>query len=389
MRNKTGKCVSGVVLAIFIVSLMAPRVQALPPDPDNAALLYYQAFLTVADLDDKARDLIREVATGRVDPNDKVREYLGQCRGAIDFAEAAAEIPNCHWGLRFSQRWDALMPQLAQVRALAFILTADARVRAADGNHRGTLERCLMTDTLARHVGDDTLISYLVSIAVRNLGYECMMDVVGKASSDVSLLQWLKNELATTSEREVTPFRALKIEREISLDTLRMENVQEYARVITGGDEEKEQEILAGASEELFAQARKIYAVFSTEALTVLSSTMPYAQAHARLGELATTFDPNDPAAAAAGSLAPALTRILSLKVRTEAQSNAMKAAVELCLRKAATGKLPTALPTGLPQDPFSGKDFEYERTDDGFVLRCQGKDLDKDIQYEYAFKLK
>ena len=49
----------------------------------------------------------------------------------------------------------------------------------------------------------------------------------------------------------------------------------------------------------------------------------------------------------------------------------------------------PVLAPAGLPPDLFSGRDFQYEKTKDGFVLRCQGKDLSKDKIYEYEFKVK
>ena len=39
--------------------------------------------------------------------------------------------------------------------------------------------------------------------------------------------------------------------------------------------------------------------------------------------------------------------------------------------------------------DIGSGKDFEYKKTSDGFILRCQSKDLSKDEIYEYKFKVK
>ena len=389
MRTNTNKTLAPIVLAIVMVSLVAPRAQAIPPDPDNAALLYYQGFLALAELDDEARTLIGDVAKGQVAPDDKVRQYIHQCHGAIGFAEAAAAVPACNWGFRFSEGFDALMPQLAQARFLAFILVADARVRAADGDCRGGLERCLMTDTLARHIGDDTLISYLVSIAVRNVGYKCMVDVVGQARGDVALLDWLKRELATTSEGQVTPIRPLKIEREIALSTLRMENVEQYARLVASEDEGKQQEILAQANEEAFAKARRVYAEVSAEALSVMASSMPYAEAHARLKVLADRFDPNDPASAAGGPLAPAMATILSVMVREGTRANAVKAGIDICLRKAKSGELPAALPAGLPKDLFSGEDFAYERTDDGFVLRCRGKDLERDTIQEYAFAVK
>lgn len=385
------ECKRGTLIVLSAACVLigaAGPVWGLPPDPDNAALLYYQGFLSLAELDDDARDLISRVATGQVAPDDRVREHIGKCHAAIGLAAAAAEVPVCHWGFRYSQGFDALMPQLAPARFLAFVLIADARVRAADGDYRGALERCLMMRAFSRHVGDDTLISYLVSLALRDVGYRCMKDVVGQASGDAALLTWLKNELGTTSERELTPVRALKIEREIALDMLRMENAEQYARLVVG-EQGTEEEVLAQVSEEMFAKARRIYGECSAEGLTVMSSSIPYAAAHARLTELVTRFESDGAAWAAGGALAPAMARILTVKVKSDAQANAMKVGVEICLLKAKSGELPAKLPTGLPKDPFSGKDFAYERTEDGFVLRCRGKDLDKDVTYDYRFGVK
>lgn len=389
MRTNTGKKVAGVVLAIMMVSLLAPRVRAIPPDPDNAALLYYQAFLTVAELDDDARKLMGDVARGKVAPDEQVRKHIQDCRGAIGFAEAGAELPACHWGYRFSQGFDALMPQLSQVRFLAFVLIADARVRAADGDYRGALERCLLTRTLGHHVGDDTLVSYLVSLAARTLGYNCMQDVVGQAVGDVELLRWLQSELATDPGKELSPVRPLKIEREIVLDLIRMEKIDTLARILAETDEKKMKEIVDAADEKILAQARQVYAERSAALLKTFGMSLPYEKVHGRLEELATDFDPNDPASAAVGAFMPALSRVYTLEIRAEAQANAVRAAVEICLALAKSGRLPEKLPEGLPKDAFSGEEFEYKRTDDGFVLRCRKPDLDKNETYEYAFVVK
>ena len=100
-------------------------------------------------------------------------------------------------------------------------------------------------------------------------------------------------------------------------------------------------------------------------------------------------LDANDPASAIAGSITPALASVLSVKTSVEASANATKAAVDICLQRAQTGRLPEALPADMPKDPFSGQGFQYERTRAGFILRCQGKDLAKDKLYEFEFKLK
>ena len=385
VRNNLFTKTMFIVLAIAFIT---PPVQAFPPDPDNAALLYYQGFLMLAELDKEARDHIADVARGKVEPDDKVREDISKCIGAIELAEAAAEVPACNWGIRYSQGFDALLPQLAQVRFLTFVLVADARVRAADGDYMGALERCLMTGTLARHVGDDTIISYLVSLAVRSLGYKCMQDVMNQAGGDEKLLRWLKDELATSPVDTISLIRPLKIEIEIMSDLMRMNNIQQLARILADSDEKKLVEIVTKVNENILEQNRRIYSERMKSALTVLSTPVPYEQARSQLEQLADNFDPNDPMERIAGVFTPTLGRILTLKTRAETHANALKAAIEVYLTRAKTGRLPDVLPAGLPKDLFSGEDFEYEKNDDGFVLRCRGRDLSKDVFHQYEFKV-
>ncbi len=87
--------------------------------------------------------------------------------------------------------------------------------------------------------------------------------------------------------------------------------------------------------------------------------------------------------------LAPAIGKIYDNAIESTTFSNALKAALELYIITAQTGKLPDSIPTGMPKDLFSGKDFKYEKTSDGFILKCQGKDLSKDETYQYEFKIK
>jgi hypothetical protein len=387
MRMNSNRGAAGLALLI-LVSLAAPRARAIPPDPDNAALLYYQAFLSLAELSDGERKVIRAVAKGEADSNDQAREYIQKCRGAIEFAEAATQVPTCNWGFRFSQGFEALMPHLSQVRFLTFVLAADVRTRAVDGNYRGALERCLLVDTLARQVGDDTLVSYLVSIAVRDSGHRCMIDVISKASGDASVLRWLKDELATRPAWKLTPVRPLKIEMEIALDAMQVGKIDALVR-IAAEDEQKRAEIRKMASEDVLAQGRTLYSQRVSSMIRIMGSLKPYEEVHAQLEQLGSGLDPNVPSSAIAGLMLPAFSRVYTLGVRTDAYVNAARAGIEICLQRAEAGKLPTALPAGLPKDPFSGSDFQYERTDSGFVLRCQGKDLDKDVAEGFKFVVK
>lgn len=388
----TSVCKDSLTKILFItltLTFIASPVLAIPPDPDNAALLYYQGFLMLAQLNDEARGHIGDVARGKVEVDNQVREDIGKCIGAIEFAEAAVTVPTCHWGVRYSQGFEAQMPQLAQIRQLTFVLLADARIHAADGDDKAALERCLMTGTFARHIGDDTLISYLVSIAVCELQYKCMRDVMSRAAGDTELLQWLKNELAASGAATLSLVRPLKIEIEIVTDLMRIDNVENFAWILAASNEKKATEIVKKADEETLNQARQIYSERMNSALTVLNTPMSYEQAHSQLNQLIDGFEKNDPVSKNVGAFLPALGKIFAQKTAVETHVNAIKTAIEVMLSHAETGRLPDTLPSGLPKDAFSGKDFEYEITKDGFVLRCRAKNLVTDLIQQYEFKIK
>jgi len=107
------------------------------------------------------------------------------------------------------------------------------------------------------------------------------------------------------------------------------------------------------------------------------------------LKKLVSDLDSEEPVSGAVRAFIPALDGILSAKMRADAHANAVKAAIEVMLRRGKAGRLPDAIPAGLPKDPFSGKDFEYEKTGEGFIFRCRGKDLNRDEIHQYEFKVK
>ena len=169
--------------AVVLLGGLSPMAPALasPPDPNNAALLYYQAFLLMAQTDDHTvTDSVAEVANGVAAPDEKVREYVHKCRSAIDYAVMASNLPHCDWGLAYSQGFSALLPHLGQARALARLILAEARILNADGDYRQALERCLATYRLAGQLGDNVLVSVLVSAAISaqaNKGVSAILDL--------------------------------------------------------------------------------------------------------------------------------------------------------------------------------------------------------------------
>jgi hypothetical protein len=96
----------------------------------------------------------------------------------------------------------------------------------------------------------------------------------------------------------------------------------------------------------------------------------------------------SNPEATLTGIIMPATGKVLSLVTRSQTHDNAIRTAIELYMIKTKTG-IPDKLPADLPGDMFSGKPFDYEKTSNGFILRCQGKEIDTGKVYQYEFKVK
>jgi len=446
------------ICAAIVLWTLGVQAAVLPPDPNNTALLYYQAFLLRPEPDDAAEELVyntrqkeiykvlrggkfepdantkeliddlKERLSNRVaepnekmpdierqlyfydmglydeliepyekvrdvDPNEKIREYLRSCGKAIRVAQAASEISECDWGIQYSQGFNFLLPQLVETRHLVLILRADALLLAADGDYRAAFERCLMMRRFARHVGNDANLLYASSKGVDGTALKCIRLLLGYMKPDVDTLTWLKNQLTIEKGSPISPAKALKIDFELALHTLRINDRilihvrNELAKKAESDSAEKEAQNLS--DEQLLARARKPYAAFLNRSLQVMNSKMSYSEKHAKIQRLTYKLEEgfgSDPAAnQIIMACADQVVKFYGLQVRHTAQFNALKAAIEIYLVKAKTRQLPKTLPDDLPKDPFSSEDFEYETTQEGFVLRCRTKPT---IRTTFEFKV-
>jgi hypothetical protein len=202
----------------------------------------------------------------------------------------------------------------------------------------------------------------------------------------------------------VSPVKPLKIEVEIMTDLMQInhrDRITEMMGIVADRDDppsveevideanKKTEEFVASLNTETLTQAQAIYRERVAAILTALNAPMPYAEKHARLKKLCDDFDQDDPAARVAGAFMANIAKVYTIRVRSDARANAILAGLDICLVRAESGELPATLPADLPKDPFSGQDFEYERTDGGFVLRCRAKDLDKGTIQEFQFAVK
>jgi len=378
----TKNLISFTVITLALLMLTSPAF-AYPPDPDNAALLYYQAYISYEKADDTMEDMVADLARGNIEPNERIKKYIESCRTAIDLATAATEIPNCNWGLKYSDGVSINLAHVAQTRKLVFLITAEARILAAEGDYQKAINRCLTVHKIGKHVGDDTPISFLVSMSIDKMVASRIQDILADMPQDLETLISLKAKLAEVPFKTPSLRVAMRLEKECFSSEMRVDKRDELLALCSGPGEAGDLEKMAikrvtEGDEVFFAKNRDYYIKHMNSLDEVLESSMPYAEVYSRLEQLNERPGKENPAATLTSLLTPAFGRIYSIEIRTKTISNSIRTAVEIYMIKAKSGKLPDALPDGLPGDLFSGKDFKYEKTADGFALRCQGEEFQK-----------
>jgi len=399
------KAICYICIILFLWTLGVQAV-TLPPDPDNAALLYYQAFLL---LPDPNMNLINPVLDG-AEPDEKVREYIEDAHKAIELAEAAAKVPDCTWGVVYSQGLGANLPQLEQCHYLTNILNVEARILTADGDYRAAIEKCLTIHRLAQHIGNDTLLSYVLSLDVDTNAQNCIKYILGIMPSDIDILIWLQNQLFLWqgSSLSLTQLaHTLEMDFQLMLQSIRINptniSLIRDQFVHNPGKYGSADVVLNLTDEDIVILAGEPYNDFLNSVIRVFGSEMPYEEKYTELQRLTEDLEVEYSSYPTVVQIvifcADYVLPLYSQNVQLISRMNALRAAVEIYIISAQTGQLPEILPANLPKDPFSGQDFEYEITEKGFVLRCRAKDIhasqafrppgtDADVVHEYEFEL-
>lgn len=389
--NYSGRAMISNICVILVLWPLSLHAAMLPPDPDNAALLYYQAFLLRPEPDTNTFASIDEVLRGG-EPDEKLREYLNlrDCRKTIEFTKSASQMPHCNWGIIFSQGFNYYLGQFEHLNCLTSLLYLDVRILASDEDYRAALDRCLTIRRIANHTGDDATILYASSLSFDILSQCCIQDVLGDMQLDSKILTWLQSQLAAVQGASQSPARALEMDFELAIQTLRTDtDTLAWLREQLAESTEDAQNL---TKEEIVDRAQEPYANFLNSALQVINSDIPYVEKHTELQgltyKLEEEFGSNPAANQIIMACAEQVTKLYDLQLRHTARSNALKAAIEIYLATAKSGRLPETLPDYLPQDPYSNQNFEYEITDDGFILRCRIKPIGEHEVRQYEFKV-
>jgi len=387
--NKLIKVIFGVLM------LLVSTPAALTYPPDNAAVLYYNACLFYQ-VDRKMGREVSELVKGKIKPNEKIIKHVEKNRYAMNLVIDASEIKDCDWSLDYSKGMELMMPQLAPLKGLAKLLIADARILTQQGGYKTALSRCLTVQKMARHINDRMLIMYLVGMGINDYAYNCSRYILSNMPQDMETLTWLNSKLIQLDKEPFSAKPGLYGEIEMKESEIRMENKENFLKALSDENisppdiRKLALDRVRKADEQFFKRNREYWNNYIAD--TIAAFDLPYPQAYSKLkqlGEKSSKEFSKNPNATLAAVFASAYVRFYNYEVKDKTYYGAIKTAIEIYMIKAKTGKLPDNLPAGMPKDLFSGKDFQYEKTSEGFILRCQGKDLVKDEIHQYEFKVK
>ncbi|MHC4739175.1 MAG: hypothetical protein ACYS9Y_09765 [Planctomycetota bacterium] len=395
--NKSSKLTTAKLVTL-VVLVSASSAFAYPPD--NAAVLYYKAAVAYERPDGTMRDMMSDLAKGKMKANEKIAKHIESNRHVIEYISDAGDITNCDWGYKNSKGLDMMMPALASCRRLAYLVIADARVFADESDYEVALEHCLSIQKMGCHVADENLVSYLVGTSLNHLANNCIQDILGDMPEDLETLNWLKEQLVRIKSKFPSFRTPLEGENKMVMIEMRPERVEEVLKACEKEDADPADPnslayCLRNADNEFFVRNREYWNSNMAIVKSILDLELPYSQTYAKFHELdekiTQEVNEKNPDATLTATFLPAYDRVYSIRIKGKTLSNAIKAAIEIYMTKVKTGRLPDTLPEGLPVDLFSGEPFEYEKSSDGFILRCRGKNLsDKEgKRYEYEFKVK
>jgi len=400
-------CVASLVVSVDSTALAYP--------PDNAAVLYYRAMALYAETESAGIDLLlMNVLWGKADPNERITQYIESNRYAINLVMTAADIHKCDWGFDYSEGTSLRMPPLNSYRNLAKLLLVDAAILQAKGDYKTALARCVTAYKMARHIGNDLIIGHVVGVAITALADKSSMYILSKMPPDLQALKMLEDQLAEIEKRPFSLKNAIETDTKCILYDVTIDRKERLFLALESitalGDDAPAEPESTGRKQPQKARAtskqmlvkrirngdvrflsanRKYWKDYTRRIVEAVE--MPYPQGLETLKKLEgkpKEDAADNPDATVTAVWAPASRNVFILTTRQKTKSNAIRVAVRIYITKAKAGQLPDKLPAGMPKDLFSGQDFEYEKNDNGFTLRCRAKDLPDGKIHEYQFKI-
>jgi hypothetical protein len=283
MKTIKSRKITTAIFAILVLLVSAPSAFAYPPD--NAAVLYYKALM-IYQADDEMNDMLLRFAKGKIELNEKIKEFVKKNRRVINTVHDASEIKHCDWGLDYSQGTEVLLPPLHKLRQLLGLVLADARIPAQRGDYKTALSRCMSVYKMARHLNERPVILYIVGIAFNAVANDCIIQILSDMPPDVEMLTWLKSQLAQLDRQPFSIKPTLRWKRQAGIISMSPEKISDAVQsgLDDGPTKKKILERISTANQQFFAKNITYWNNYmdSLEA----AFDLPYPQGYAKLKKL-------------------------------------------------------------------------------------------------------
>jgi hypothetical protein len=395
MRYGFPSIVISILFSIPAISGTADEKMSMPSD--NAALLYRKALNAYPTPEEGLRKQLDQYISCKGSASEEIRRHVDSNREVISMVLQAAQLQKCDWETGDSPAKDEKekilveMSIISDFRRITRLVLADARLQFERWNTGECVRRALACYRMAEHTGP---LMYFNQLAIENQTNALIRWVLGQDRLQQGELKDLANRLTLIkNSRQGFPAAFDRETQEMFLALSKIPEKyfqQELSRISETITCDPNQSI-----EITFTSPTVDDVVFAyAEYRILLRATLdkPYLDAYKEAQQIKENIrdlmfqeaqiDQKNAKAILDGAKAMSLYNnvgfltMLTIDIQTQTSFNANEAAIKIYLEKKQLGKLPDALPKGLMSDLFSGKDFEYKKTDTGFILRCQQEDL-------------
>lgn len=313
-----------------------------------------------------------------------VTQYLADNQQALELLHKGAAIEHSRYPVDLSKGFEALMPDLSNIRVGAFLLKLEAVVHAENEKPQ------MVTNSIKSMLGlagslskEPILVSQLVRIACQALAVSALEHAINRTEFTDEQLVSLSGTLAN-SEDPSAMTRAFAGERCAGASIFKMPAAQ-IPRVTDGGSSP-----LAVVAFALYKFAgladmdASIYLDLMNDYMKAIQ--LPPQKRREAADAVDARFEKTSRIHILLHIIMPALSRCTTIDVRAAAQIRTARAGLAIERYRLAAGKLPDSLaeliPTYLdtvPKDPFDGKELRYKKLETGFVVYSIGEDGNDD----------
>jgi len=362
----------------------------IPESAENAADTFIDSFSHYNKWeDDQKRKLLPIVGQAelplRTEPLTEetkalITQYLTDNQQALERLHKGAAIEHSRYPVDLSKGFEALMPDLSNIRGGAFLLKLEAILHAENGKPEEVVDSIKSTFGLARSISKEPiLISQLVRIACQALAVSALEHAINRTEFTDEQLVELSQALVNAEDPSAMS-RAFVGERCAGLSIFKTPS-SKTLKLINGGSSSLGVVAIALYK---FAGLADMDAIMYVDLMNDYTKAMqlPPHQRQEAASAVDTKFGKTSRIHVLLHVIMPALSRVTTIDIRTIAQLHTAQVGLAIQRYRLAAGKLPDTLAElipvyldAVPKDPFDGKDLRYKKLEASFVVYSIGED--------------